>query len=53
MVKARWIDPAMVDRLKPGRSGVTAPIAPPMRKTGTTGPDLKNEPIKGILNALS
>jgi hypothetical protein len=51
MEKARWMDPAILERLKPGRSGVTAPMAPPMRKTGTTGPDLNSQLTMGILNA--
>ena len=39
--KAFSIGPATVDSDKPGRSGVTMPIGPEKRSTGTTGPRLK------------
>src|SRR5687768_10631285 len=42
--------PARAAIERPGRSGVTMPIAPEMRSTGTTGPRSKNH-IRGALSA--
>ena len=40
MVKALSMAEALVAKLRPGRSGMTTPIGPLKRKTGTSGRDL-------------
>jgi hypothetical protein len=42
VAKARSNDLAMVESTNPGRSGVTSPMTPAMRTTGTTGMSVRN-----------
>jgi hypothetical protein len=46
---ARSSDRAIVDSKSPGRSGVTTPMTPAMRTTGTTGIPVRNR--RGINRA--
>src|SRR5262245_33827543 len=51
MAKARSSGPATLVIDRPGRSGVTAPMTPDRRTTGTTGP-LLNRRLRNLLMIL-